>query len=235
MGFVHADGRGGRRAWLERLVGSRAVQVTWVRSSWRSGRSLVGLSVCQLGTVNWGGPLTRASRPHIWWGAGTRGTAEWTAEQGMNLMSSTSGSQNQVGYLDGGLARFKKTYAGEPDELVKELADDEAITAADTRLLTVPTSSTSTTTHLSSTACCATSPQSSAGAEPVRIVGSHTAESAAAPHAAMLSGSREPAVRTDRHSDRRARAGRRGCRPRRLGRCREPRRGRLTPRSRTGG
>jgi len=47
-------------------------------------------------------------------------------------------SQDHVGYLDGGLARFGKTYAGEPDRLVKELADDEAITAADTLLLTVP-------------------------------------------------------------------------------------------------
>ena len=47
-------------------------------------------------------------------------------------------SQDQVGYLDGGLARFGKTYAGEPDQLVKELADDEAIAAADTLLLTVP-------------------------------------------------------------------------------------------------
>ena len=28
-------------------------------------------------------------RDRIWWGAGTRATAEWTAEQGMNLMSST--------------------------------------------------------------------------------------------------------------------------------------------------
>jgi alkanesulfonate monooxygenase SsuD/methylene tetrahydromethanopterin reductase-like flavin-dependent oxidoreductase (luciferase family) len=47
-------------------------------------------------------------------------------------------SQDHVGYLDGGLARFGKTYAGEPDQLVKELADDEAIAAADTLLLTVP-------------------------------------------------------------------------------------------------
>jgi alkanesulfonate monooxygenase SsuD/methylene tetrahydromethanopterin reductase-like flavin-dependent oxidoreductase (luciferase family) len=47
-------------------------------------------------------------------------------------------SQDQVGYLDGGVARFGKTYAGEPDQLVKELADDEAISAADTLLLTVP-------------------------------------------------------------------------------------------------
>src|SRR5215213_5525782 len=131
----------------------------------------------------------------IWWGAGTRATAEWTAEQGLNLMSSTlltedtgvpfhqlqaeqiqrfrdawraaghqreprvsvsrsifpivsdldralfgqeAGDQDKVGYLDGGPARFGKTYAGEPDQLVKELVDDEAIAAADTLLLTVP-------------------------------------------------------------------------------------------------
>jgi alkanesulfonate monooxygenase SsuD/methylene tetrahydromethanopterin reductase-like flavin-dependent oxidoreductase (luciferase family) len=140
-------------------------------------------------------PHSAGLRDRIWWGAGTRKTAEWTAEQGLNLMSSTlltedtgvpfhqlqaeqiqrfhdawkaaghpreprvsvsrsifpvvtdldrayfgdaSGSQDQVGYLDGGVARFGKTYAGEPDQLVMELAEDEAITAADTLLLTVP-------------------------------------------------------------------------------------------------
>lgn len=45
---------------------------------------------------------------------------------------------DQVGYLDGGKARFGKTYAGEPDRLIEELAADEAIAAADTLLLTVP-------------------------------------------------------------------------------------------------
>ena len=127
--------------------------------------------------------------------AGSRATAEWTAEQGMNLMSSTlltedtgvpfhqlqaeqiqmfrdawteashereprvsvsrsifpivndtdrayfgaeSRSQDQVGFIDGGTARFGKTYAGEPDQLVKDLAEDEAIAAADTLLLTIP-------------------------------------------------------------------------------------------------
>jgi alkanesulfonate monooxygenase SsuD/methylene tetrahydromethanopterin reductase-like flavin-dependent oxidoreductase (luciferase family) len=131
----------------------------------------------------------------IWWGAGSRATAEWTAEQGMNLMSSTlltedtgvpfhqlqaeqiqrfrdawaaaghtreprvsvsrsilpivddrdrayfgreSDSEDQVGYLDGGAARFGRSYSGEPDQLVKDLAEDEAIAAADTLLLTVP-------------------------------------------------------------------------------------------------
>ncbi|PVU83047.1 LLM class flavin-dependent oxidoreductase [Cellulomonas sp. WB94] len=131
----------------------------------------------------------------IWWGAGSRATAEWTAQQGMNLMSSTlltedtgvpfhqlqaeqiqrfrdawtaaghpreprvsvsrsifpivsdldrayfggaTDSQDQVGHLEGGSARFGRTYAGEPDELVAALAEDEAIAAADTLLLTIP-------------------------------------------------------------------------------------------------
>ena len=140
-------------------------------------------------------PHSPGLRDRIWWGAGSRSTAVWAAEQGMNLMSSTlltedtgvpfhqlqaeqiqqfreawkaaghereprvsvsrsifplvneadrtyfgqeTRSQDQVGYLDGGAARFGKTYAGEPEQLVKELAEDEAIAAADTLLLTVP-------------------------------------------------------------------------------------------------
>jgi alkanesulfonate monooxygenase SsuD/methylene tetrahydromethanopterin reductase-like flavin-dependent oxidoreductase (luciferase family) len=140
-------------------------------------------------------PHAPGLRDRIWWGAGTRGTAEWTAEQGMNLMSSTlltedtgvpfhqlqaeqiqrfrdawktaghdreprvsvsrsifpivndldkqlfwqeRGSTDQVGWLDGGNARFGRTYAGEPDKLIAELAEDKAIAAADTLLLTVP-------------------------------------------------------------------------------------------------
>jgi len=140
-------------------------------------------------------PQSPGLRGRIWWGAGTRATAEWTAEQGMNLMSSTlltedtgvpfhqlqaeqiqrfrdawkaaghqreprvsvsrsifplvsdldhayfggqGGSQDQVGQLDGGLARFGKTYAGEPERLVQDLAEDEAVAAADTLLLTIP-------------------------------------------------------------------------------------------------
>src|ERR671930_91346 len=34
-------------------------------------------------------PHSEGLRDRIWWGAGTRATAEWTARQGMNLMSST--------------------------------------------------------------------------------------------------------------------------------------------------
>jgi alkanesulfonate monooxygenase SsuD/methylene tetrahydromethanopterin reductase-like flavin-dependent oxidoreductase (luciferase family) len=140
-------------------------------------------------------PHSPGLRDRIWWGAGSRATAVWTAEQGMNLMSSTlltedtgvpfhhlqaeqiqlfrdawqaaghqreprvsvsrsifpivndmdrayfggeSRSRDQVGHIDGGIARFGKSYAGEPDRLAKELAEDEAIAAADTLLLTVP-------------------------------------------------------------------------------------------------
>ena len=34
-------------------------------------------------------PQSPGLADRIWWGAGTRKTAEWAAEQGMNLMSST--------------------------------------------------------------------------------------------------------------------------------------------------
>jgi alkanesulfonate monooxygenase SsuD/methylene tetrahydromethanopterin reductase-like flavin-dependent oxidoreductase (luciferase family) len=140
-------------------------------------------------------PYAPGLRERIWWGAGTRATAEWTAQQGMNLMSSTllsedtgvpfsqlqaeqierfrtawteaghertprvsvsrsilpitsdldrayfgqeRGGGDQVGMLEGVRSRFGKTYAGEPDQLVRELAQDEAVAAADTLLLTVP-------------------------------------------------------------------------------------------------
>jgi alkanesulfonate monooxygenase SsuD/methylene tetrahydromethanopterin reductase-like flavin-dependent oxidoreductase (luciferase family) len=47
--------------------------------------------------------------------------------------------QDQIGYIDANTrAVFGRSYAGEPPALVKELARDEAIAAADTLLLTVP-------------------------------------------------------------------------------------------------
>jgi alkanesulfonate monooxygenase SsuD/methylene tetrahydromethanopterin reductase-like flavin-dependent oxidoreductase (luciferase family) len=142
-------------------------------------------------------PLSPGLPDRIWWGSGTRQTAKWTGEQGMNLMSSTlltedtgvpfdelqaeqiaifreawaaagwqreprvsvsrsilpivndtdrayfggrgtGESTDQVGYLDGGLARFGKSYTGEPDAIANELKSDAAVQAADTVLLTVP-------------------------------------------------------------------------------------------------
>jgi alkanesulfonate monooxygenase SsuD/methylene tetrahydromethanopterin reductase-like flavin-dependent oxidoreductase (luciferase family) len=140
-------------------------------------------------------PHSSGLRERIWWGAGTRRTAEWAAEKGMNLMSSTllsedtgvpfhqlqaeqielfraawaaaghartprvsvsrsifpivsdldrsyfgreSESEDQIGYLDGGIARFGKTYAAPPERLIEQLAEDEAIASADTLLLAIP-------------------------------------------------------------------------------------------------
>ncbi|GEE02287.1 alkanal monooxygenase [Gordonia spumicola] len=140
-------------------------------------------------------PQSPGLRERVWWGAGTRATAEWTAQQGLNLMSSTlltedtgvpfhelqaeqirrfrdewkvqghereprvsvsrsifaivddrdrayfgrrDDNQDQVGVIDGSTARFGRSYADEPDKLIEQLREDEAIAAADTLLLTVP-------------------------------------------------------------------------------------------------
>jgi alkanesulfonate monooxygenase SsuD/methylene tetrahydromethanopterin reductase-like flavin-dependent oxidoreductase (luciferase family) len=142
-------------------------------------------------------PQSPGLSERIWWGSGTRATAKWTGEQGMNLMSSTlltedtgadfgdlqaeqidifrtawaeaghpgtprvavsrsilplvtdedrryfglraqAENRDQVGRLDGGLARFGKSYIGEPDALVEQLAQDAAVQSADTVHITVP-------------------------------------------------------------------------------------------------
>ena len=139
-------------------------------------------------------PQSPGLAERIWWGSGSRDTARWTGEQGMNLMSSTllledtkvpfdqlqleqieifrdawraaghareprvsvsrsvipitsdldrqlfgtDRNEDQVGWLDGAMARFGRTYTGEPDEIAAELAQDAAVAAADTVLLTVP-------------------------------------------------------------------------------------------------
>jgi alkanesulfonate monooxygenase SsuD/methylene tetrahydromethanopterin reductase-like flavin-dependent oxidoreductase (luciferase family) len=143
-------------------------------------------------------PQSPGLAERIWWGAGSRATGIWTAEHGMNLMSSTlltedtgvpfgdlqaeqisqyreawaaagetreprvsvsrsilpittdedrayfggRGSdeqRDQVGYLDATtVARFGKSYIGEPDAIVADLLQDAAVREADTILLTVP-------------------------------------------------------------------------------------------------
>ena len=46
---------------------------------------------------------------------------------------------DQIGFIDATTqAIFGRTYAAEPDVLIQQLKDDEAIAAADTLLLTVP-------------------------------------------------------------------------------------------------
>jgi alkanesulfonate monooxygenase SsuD/methylene tetrahydromethanopterin reductase-like flavin-dependent oxidoreductase (luciferase family) len=156
-----------------------------------AGRQMGGAGIGRLAIQ----PQSPGLADRIWWGSGTRATAIWTAEQGMNLMSSTlltedtgasfdelqaeqislfrdawsaagwersprvsvsrsvlpivtdldrayfgreAGGGDTVGYLDGGLARFGKTYAGEPDAIAEDLARDAAVREADTILLTVP-------------------------------------------------------------------------------------------------
>ncbi|SEO94492.1 Flavin-dependent oxidoreductase, luciferase family (includes alkanesulfonate monooxygenase SsuD and methylene tetrahydromethanopterin reductase) [Luteibacter sp. UNC138MFCol5.1] len=49
-----------------------------------------------------------------------------------------SKSSDQIGFIDNMEAVFGRTYAAEPDVLVKELAEDRAIAEADTLLLAVP-------------------------------------------------------------------------------------------------
>ena len=140
-------------------------------------------------------PHSEGLRERIWWGAGSRATAEWAAGLGLNLMSSTlltedtgvplhvlqaeqiqrfrdawaragwereprvsvsrsifpvtsdldrryfggqHTDEDQVGHLDGGDARFGRSYIGEPETLIEELREDQAIEAADTLMLTVP-------------------------------------------------------------------------------------------------
>jgi len=47
--------------------------------------------------------------------------------------------EDQLGYIDGPTrAIFGRTYAAEPDVLVEQLKEDQAIAEADTLLLTVP-------------------------------------------------------------------------------------------------
>jgi alkanesulfonate monooxygenase SsuD/methylene tetrahydromethanopterin reductase-like flavin-dependent oxidoreductase (luciferase family) len=61
-----------------------------------------------------------------------------TTDEDRAYFGGERGSEDQVGYLDGGLARFGKSYVGEPDEIADALAKDAAVQAADTVLVTVP-------------------------------------------------------------------------------------------------
>ncbi len=141
-------------------------------------------------------PHAEGLRERIWWGASSNATAEWAAQLGMNLQSSTlkddeSGlpfhvqqadqirafraawkeaghareprvsvsrsifalvderdhayfghgdrQEDSIGFIDERTrAIFGRSYAAEPDVLIEELAQDEAIAEADTLLLTVP-------------------------------------------------------------------------------------------------
>jgi len=47
-------------------------------------------------------------------------------------------NEDQVGWLDGAISRFGRSYTGEPGRIAEKLARDKAVGAADTLLLTVP-------------------------------------------------------------------------------------------------
>ncbi|MFJ6549489.1 MULTISPECIES: LLM class flavin-dependent oxidoreductase [unclassified Microbacterium] len=141
-------------------------------------------------------PQSPTLRDHIWWGSGSRATAEETGRQGLNMMSSTLVTEatgqpfhelqreqielfrsayreaghtgvprvsvsrsvfplvsdtdrayfglrseengDQIGIIDGFRSTFGKTYAAEPDVLIEQLRQDEAVMAADTLMLTIP-------------------------------------------------------------------------------------------------
>ena len=140
-------------------------------------------------------PHSEGLRDRIWWGAGSRQTAVWAAELGMNLQSSTlinnesdkpfhlqqaeqiqafrdgwrkaghereprvsvsrsifpllndqdrayfggNRDTDEIGYIDAATqAIFGRSYAADPDVLIRQLKEDEAIATADTLLLTVP-------------------------------------------------------------------------------------------------
>ncbi|MBP2326613.1 alkanesulfonate monooxygenase SsuD/methylene tetrahydromethanopterin reductase-like flavin-dependent oxidoreductase (luciferase family) [Kibdelosporangium banguiense] len=62
-----------------------------------------------------------------------------TTEQDHQYFGGDAKSTDQVGYIDADTrAIFGRSYAAEPDALVTQLAEDEAIAEADTLLLTVP-------------------------------------------------------------------------------------------------
>jgi alkanesulfonate monooxygenase SsuD/methylene tetrahydromethanopterin reductase-like flavin-dependent oxidoreductase (luciferase family) len=83
-------------------------------------------------------------------GAASNATAAWAAKLGMNMQSLIDArdrfyfgrrghEQDQIGLLDRNTrAIFGRGYAAEPDVLIEQLREDEAIAAADTLLLTVP-------------------------------------------------------------------------------------------------
>jgi alkanesulfonate monooxygenase SsuD/methylene tetrahydromethanopterin reductase-like flavin-dependent oxidoreductase (luciferase family) len=62
-----------------------------------------------------------------------------TDEQDWTYFGARNQDEDQIGFIDAEQeAIFGRTYAAEPDKLIDQLKEDEAIAAADTLLLTVP-------------------------------------------------------------------------------------------------
>jgi alkanesulfonate monooxygenase SsuD/methylene tetrahydromethanopterin reductase-like flavin-dependent oxidoreductase (luciferase family) len=78
-------------------------------------------------------PQSTGLADRIWSGSGSRDTPIWTGDS-----SAAMRMWDQVGWLDGAISRFGRSYTGEPDRIAEELASDAAVRPADTILLTVP-------------------------------------------------------------------------------------------------
>ncbi|HET6507271.1 MAG TPA: LLM class flavin-dependent oxidoreductase [Baekduia sp.] len=61
-----------------------------------------------------------------------------TSDEDAAYFGGQAGGRDTVGFLDGANARFGKTYAGDPDVVADQLAEDAAVQLADTVLLTIP-------------------------------------------------------------------------------------------------
>ena len=79
-------------------------------------------------------PATRASRGSRSAAASSRSSTTWTAPTSARSPAARTRSATSTAAPP----RFGKTYAGEPDRSSSDLAEDEAVAAADTLLLTVP-------------------------------------------------------------------------------------------------
>lgn len=57
---------------------------------------------------------------------------------GMLARETLGANRDQIGVIDNARATFGKTYVGDPDRIVEQMRDDEAVAEADTLLVTVP-------------------------------------------------------------------------------------------------
>jgi alkanesulfonate monooxygenase SsuD/methylene tetrahydromethanopterin reductase-like flavin-dependent oxidoreductase (luciferase family) len=80
---------------------------------------------------------TNAGHPREPRVSGSRSVIPITSDLDRRLFGNDA-NEDQVGWLDGAISRFGRSYSGEPDRVAEELSRDEAVRAADTVLLTVP-------------------------------------------------------------------------------------------------
>lgn len=147
-------GRGMQR--IEPHSDSLASHVWWgagsVESAQWAARTGVNLMSSTLLTEDRGIPFDELQAQQIeayreaWRKAGHEGTPRTSVSRTVfpilddkdRALFGASAEGEGVGYIDGYRATFGKTYVGEPDALIMELADDAAVATADTLMLTIP-------------------------------------------------------------------------------------------------